>query len=429
LEVFSLATAVLVEDIARHAQAETVQAEVLDQALEEILTLDLARSRGFSGKRVLLERMVEKVDRVIGRYDLTEKLRQCHEPGYTTIELYAHQRHIETARCRMPKLCPFCARDEANRRKRVYAQAVLEATQVYRLQFLTLTIPNVTPENYAESVQGMFEAWFKLRRRKAWTDMVAGAILVLETTGNVEDGTLHPHFHVLLAVKSRREGDFDWGEVQAQWNALTGGQQVDFRPVTVKPTGTKALPEADAKKLDGMIAELLKYPAKFSDVVGTVTEADVTVDGNPDPDLGWTDAMFEAWFMTHCTAGGLSRTLRTYGIFNGLSGEDDEATEDENSAPDEEKEQEPLAIYRVEWKDGHAVAVTLKRTNNSTEILRAILATTTTNFRKQDKILRELAQKWCASSPDPEAWHTIYHQWCRLLHLGDSAKGEICLGC
>ncbi len=425
-----MATAVLVADIAVHAQAETVQIDVLDRALEEILTLDLARSSGFSGKRVLLERMVEKVDRVVGRHDVAEKLRQCHEPGFTTIELYPYQRHIETARCRLPKLCPHCARDEANRRKRIYAKAVLEATQIYRLQFGTFTIPNVRPEDYAEAVLKMYEAWFKIRRRKSWKDMVGGAILVLETTGNVEDGTLHPHFHILLAVKSRREGDFAWEEEQAQWEALTGGQQVNFRAVTTKPTGTKALPAADAAKLEGMIQELLKYPAKFSDMVGTVTEADVTADGNPDPDLGWTDAMFEAWFMTHCTPGGLSRTLRTYGIFNGLSGEDDdEATEDENSAPNEEPEQEPLAIYRVEWKDGHAVAVTLIRTNNSTEVLRAILATTTTNFRKQDKILRELAQKWCASSPDPKAWHTIYHQWCRLLHLGDSAKGEICPGC
>ncbi|MCM3625650.1 protein rep [Brevibacillus borstelensis] len=165
-------------------------------------------------------------------------------------------------------------------------QVCHEAVKVQKMRwlFLTLTCRNVSGEDLSKQIDHLMKSWKRLTLRKEFKAVV-GWFRAFEVTRNMQDGTYHPHFHVLLGVKPMY---FDTGYVkQEEWVRIWGEcLEVDYEPVVdirivrnkpnndyqailakkgieIKADGR--LVEADLS--GSAVAELAKYSAKSGDFI------------------------------------------------------------------------------------------------------------------------------------------------------------------
>lgn len=180
--------------------------------------------------------------------------------------------HIVEANFCTHRLCPTC---NWRRALRIYATTsrildYLDQTQTdIKYLFLTLTVRNVPLPELGAEIDNMSQAFNRLRNNRAWKDRVKGCMRTLEVTINHDNGTAHPHYHLILAVPKSyaRQGDkLYW--THAQWQAAwRKAARLDYDP-QVSIERIKGGREAG-------IAETAKYMAKDSDYLIDATQANM----------------------------------------------------------------------------------------------------------------------------------------------------------
>lgn len=113
-----------------------------------------------------------------------------------------HEKRLLHANFCKARLCPICS---WNRSRKIFGQlkTVLHLAvrrRPIRFLFLTLTARNVPPYELSAQIDRLFQAWHRFSRRKWFLTIIVGWFRVLEITYNLQQGTYHPHFHILLAV-------------------------------------------------------------------------------------------------------------------------------------------------------------------------------------------------------------------------------------
>lgn len=145
---------------------------------------------------------------------------------------------------------------------------IKEKYPTHRWLFLTLTVRNCEITELRETLQHMNKAWHRLVKRKPFLKAVDGWIRTTEITKG-EDGTAHPHFHVMLLVRPSYFAKnyikhSDWSEM---WQSVL---RVDYLPIVnikaIKPNKKKGQTKEDAIK--SAIMETLKYSVKPDDMIG-----------------------------------------------------------------------------------------------------------------------------------------------------------------
>lgn len=132
---------------------------------------------------------------------------------------------------------------------------VMEKHPTARFVFLTLTQKNVPIGDLRSTLQGMNKAWDRLAKRKDFK-VVLGWIRTTELTRG-EDGSAHPHFHVLLMVPSNY---FTKNYIkQAEWTQMwREALRADYDPIIdVRAVKGDVIPAA---------RETLKYSVKAADM-------------------------------------------------------------------------------------------------------------------------------------------------------------------
>lgn len=230
------------------------------------------------GRRTLPERAVYEAARqarrggqaraVAGSYDAigeserAERIRSCGR-----LVVYGcdggcgalHGRHAYHCRDR---LCPYCAVLRGHH----LAEKVLPLVQAMaRPLFLTLTVQN--GPDLAERGRHLRRAFERLRRRRVWTDHIAGGIAIEEVTHNGEAGTWHPHLHVV--VESALPAAALLPLIRAVWRDLTGDSYiVDVRPLTdVREACKYTAKLATIVYSPALVAEFTAYAARRRMVV------------------------------------------------------------------------------------------------------------------------------------------------------------------
>ena len=139
---------------------------------------------------------------------------------------------------------------------------LLEDHPKARFVFLTLTVRNCPLESLREAIGKMNKAWGRLAGRKAFPAI--GWVKSLEVTRG-KDETAHPHFHVVLMVKS---GYFSTGGgylSQKRWTELWQScLRIDYTPIV----NVKAVKSKNGLE-DGIfvaLCETLKYSVKEEDL-------------------------------------------------------------------------------------------------------------------------------------------------------------------
>ncbi len=130
-----------------------------------------------------------------------------------------------------------------------------------RFLFLTLTAKNCQPDQLRQTISWMNESWRKMVRRKKFPGI--GSVKSVEVTRG-SDGLAHPHFHVILMVKTSyfNQGYYlshaDW--VQLWKESL----KVSYDPIV----NVKAVKAKEGKEgICNALRETLKYSVKEDDLV------------------------------------------------------------------------------------------------------------------------------------------------------------------
>ncbi len=185
-----------------------------------------------------------------------------------------HEKRLQSANfCRL-RLCPMC---QWRRSQMVFHQVqqichVLHERQPsVRFVLLTLTVPNYDAAKLSDGLTDMFGAWQRLSQRKEVKRPLLGFFRALEVTYNRDRQDYHPHFHALLAVRSKYFADYyiprdRWLTLWQESMRDDSITQVDVRAIrpNVKRTGSDAISAA--------AAEVGKYATKPSDYVHKTKE-------------------------------------------------------------------------------------------------------------------------------------------------------------
>jgi plasmid rolling circle replication initiator protein Rep len=130
----------------------------------------------------------------------------------------------------------------------------------HRWLFLTLTVRNCEPDNLRETIKQMNTAWQRLIQRKNWP--ADGFVKSVEVTRG-EDGSAHPHFHVLIMVKPSyfSHGYVTHDEWATRWQ---DAMRLDYVPV-VDVRAVKA--KKKGQTIEAAVVETLKYATKVQDLL------------------------------------------------------------------------------------------------------------------------------------------------------------------
>lgn len=181
------------------------------------------------------------------------------EQGDVVFKLYA-------ARFCRVRFCPVCQwRRSVMWRARFYKALpqFLDANPSLVPLFLTLTVRNCPLGQLRSQIQEMNKAFGRLTKRAAWPAI--GWVKSVEVTRNPQTGEAHPHFHVLMFVRSRYFKTKSYLS-QAAWRELWQDcLQVLYLPVVnIKRVKGKG---SDEEALRIAILETLKYGVKPDDLV------------------------------------------------------------------------------------------------------------------------------------------------------------------
>lgn len=190
------------------------------------------------------------------------------------------------------RFCPLC---NWRRSLKVFSQVsgVMDylAPRGYRYLFLTLTLRNAWEDNFADTVQALYDGWRVLYhdymrvadsarcKEKRLKGIIKGTFRALECT--ISDGekspdwrgSFHPHLHVILAVEEDyfRHGRYlttaQWRDIWRNCCNLDYNPQIDIQAVKPKAETSGADLSDGLKEIsyESAVAELSKYPLKDAD--------------------------------------------------------------------------------------------------------------------------------------------------------------------
>lgn len=120
------------------------------------------------------------------------------------------------------RFCVPCAKD----RSAVIVRNVMDRLTDVPVRFITLTL-KADDEPLESSIRRLTTAFSSLRRRKLWTNSIAGGVAFLEVHWSRNGQRWHPHMHILV------QGRFlDQAKLSQAWYAITGDSKiVDVRLV------------------------------------------------------------------------------------------------------------------------------------------------------------------------------------------------------
>lgn len=214
-----------------------------------------------------------------------------------------HEKNLKWANFCRVRMCPMCSWRKSLLNAHNLKSVAHQASQQKKLRylFLTLTVENCTGDDLKETISHLMESWQRFSQRKLFKDSVLGWFRALEVTRNFDDGTYHPHFHVLLAVSPSY---FSRGFVKTEeWVKLwQKSLKADYVPIVdiraVKNKRNKKKENSiliekgiDIQDLSGSaIAELAKYTTKADDFLVYNRRRQIQVEDNvkwiPDVESG-----------------------------------------------------------------------------------------------------------------------------------------------
>lgn len=164
------------------------------------------------------------------------------------------------------RLCPMCA---WRRSLKIFGQVsqvmnIAKGDTSNKFIFVTLTQRNVSGEELKEEIDRLYKAFHYLMKRKKIKQMSLGWFRALEVTYNAASNTFHPHFHMVIMVKSfyhkNKNLYIDQAELTEMWKQSL---KIDYTPIV----HIEAVKIKKGKTIETAVAEIAKYTVKESDLI------------------------------------------------------------------------------------------------------------------------------------------------------------------
>lgn len=164
------------------------------------------------------------------------------------------------------RLCPMCA---WRRSLKIFGQVsqvmnIAKGETSNKFIFVTLTQRNVSGEDLKEEIDNLYKSFNRLMLRKKIKRMSLGWFRALEVTYNSASNTFHPHFHLVIMVKSYYEKNknlyIDQAELTEMWKQSL---KIDYTPIV----HMEAVKIKKGKTIETAVAEIAKYTVKESDLI------------------------------------------------------------------------------------------------------------------------------------------------------------------
>ena len=236
--------------------------------------------------------------------------------------------------------CHFrhCAVCQARRSRRNYSQFlnllpdILRGHEGARWLFLTLTVPNVPVSELRKQLKKMNEGWKRFLQRKEFKNVLAWVKSTEITKEDVKkgkrEGYAHPHFHVLIMVKSSYFVRCNYINRDKWLEAWRGAMRDDL----IVSVDVRIADRYDGRKLTGQeliksVSETLKYSVKPSDML---------------EDRDWVVELIRQVYKLRFLAGG--------GILKSVFVKEKLTNEEMIHTGEEEKKGEEIAEWSYWWK-------------------------------------------------------------------------------
>lgn len=223
------------------------------------------------------------------QFDQT-KAERCEK--CSKVVIWSHQKHIDTGEERLKvkekrtcknRFCACCCWDRQRKLSKLFFKALTKLLELMKVRYLfvTFTIRNPDVEDLKQEITLMQQSFGRMVQTQKWKKSILGYCRVLEITkpkASSQKGKIHPHFHVLLAVKpsyftSRyKELYLTKNDYAGMWQKAL---RADYNPVC----DVRIVHPRDAKKgnvtekesnsqgsIAASIAEMIKYPMKDTDL-------------------------------------------------------------------------------------------------------------------------------------------------------------------
>lgn len=211
-------------------------------------------------------------DKFISNYYLNKYLAIKNCSNYLVFKQIedGNKKLIDARFCRL-RLCPMCT---WRRTKKVFAQLGKIVNEINKDKereyiFLTLTCKNVQGDELKQQIKDLLQAFKKMIDGNSRIKKInKGYFRGLEVTRNNENGTYHPHLHVIICVNKSYFTDKtyikqkEWCEIWQHYLKLDYVPNVDVRKTT---------------KTYKSIAELSSYTVKPKDII---LDSDEKTDAN-----------------------------------------------------------------------------------------------------------------------------------------------------
>jgi plasmid rolling circle replication initiator protein Rep len=187
----------------------------------------------------------------------------------------AQEKKLHNANFCKVRLCPMCA---WRRSLKIFGQVsqvmnIAKGETSNKFIFVTLTQRNVKGEELKEEIDRLYKAYNNLMRRKKIKLMSLGWFRALEVTYNSVSNTYHPHFHVVIMVKSFYEKNKNLYISQAELTEMwKQSLKIDYTPIV----HMESVKIKKGKTIETAVAEIAKYTVKESDLI--IKDADGVFD-------------------------------------------------------------------------------------------------------------------------------------------------------
>ncbi|MGO4865973.1 protein rep [Ligilactobacillus ruminis] len=206
-----------------------------------------------------------------------KKARQIHDCAETLtfqITNEGEQKLYQVWFCK-DRLCPMCSWRRSLKSAAELQQILTRAVELKpkdQFLFLTLTVKNVYgKEDLKRTMSELTKGFNRMIKYKKISEKIVGYVRSTEVTVNENDGSYHPHLHVLLMV----EPTYFWGREyipQSEWTKLwKRAMKLDYTPVV----NIKKIHDKKGKgDLKSAALEVGKYQTKSKDYLSDDTNWD-----------------------------------------------------------------------------------------------------------------------------------------------------------
>lgn len=258
-------------------------------------------------------------------------------------------RVLHTCKVRWCAICQWLKQRVWRRRFVQGIPAMLEVYPASRLLFLTLTVKNCPIGDLRSQIEYMGQSFQRLMQRRHIKSLVLGYAKSLEVTKGA-DGTAHPHFHVLLLVKSTyfKSGNYlshdDWMLLWRQASRLDYDPYIHIQTIKPKKNGVDG---KHGKGIIGSICEVAKYTVKPSDLLGAPIDKKTGKKVKYTGEISHRDWFLELTKQMHGT-----KAMNLSGVFKEFMSQEEPAQEEILNAVNEDGEEIPVEeedIFFFNW--------------------------------------------------------------------------------